>query len=362
MKQCLVKINLVSIDGETAEAGVKVINSHKMVGNPYNDGTYSYFWYDEKQGDRRDPSKLYKVSDSLATINAYMTGALASDKVLTDLTFISKGKVGQEVAWAKTAGIRVKNIISAKANHATATYTDVKYETDAFLVEKATINLTLANLIKYANTPKCEFFDDFVSIAGALGTTIANAITLQDYYWDVSSSTSGTVTTTAEADPFNGKLLFDTTSTGSRTAIAAWRSANFNGALEKTFSCRFVTSNITNTEIKIGWYASANDYCYINFDTATHASNIYLATNNNNAGVKRDDSGVDLVAATPVDISITMKGTSIVALVNNTKITIANCSARDLDTFKPYIYVDNKSAAEQKLLGVDWVDISHYRV
>ena len=133
-------------------------------------------------------------------------------------------------------------------------------------------------------------------------------------------------------------------------------------SIRENICCSFVTSNITNTEIKIGWYASANDYCYINFDTDTNAANIYLATNNNNGGVKRDDSGVDLVAGTPVDISITMKGTSIVALVNNTKVTIANCTARDLDTFKPYIYVNNKAAAEQKLLGVDFVDISHYRV
>ena len=358
----LVKVTVVSIDGDTGFAGTKAINSYKMVGTPWNDGTNTYFNYDEKQGDRRDPSKVYAVSESLAAINLYMDGAKASEKILTDLTFISKGAKSRKVAFAETSGLRVKNIISAKANAATATYTDVMYETDAFLVQEATINLTLANLIKYANAPKVEYFDDFVSIAGELGTTIANAITLQDYFWDVSGSSSGTVTTTAEADPFNGKLLFDTTATGSRTAVAAWRTASFNGALEKTFAARFVTSDIANTEIKIGWYASANDYCYINFDTDTHASNIYLATNNNNGGVKRDDSGVDLVAATPVDISITMKGSSIVALVNNTKVTIANCTARDLDTFKPYIYVNNKAAAEQKLLGVDFVDISHYRV
>ena len=361
MKRALVRVVVVSIDGDTKQAGTKVINSHKMVGTPWNDGTYTHFWYDEKTGDRRDPSKEYIVSDSLLTINAYMTGAVASDKILTDITFISKGKVGREVAFAETAGLRVKNIISAQANAATASYTDIKYEVDAFLVEKATINLTLANLIKYANSERLDYFDDFVSIAGTLGTTIANAVTLQDYYWSV-SNTNGNVAVVAEADPYNGKLTLDTSATGSSFASATWRSAIFNGALEKTFIARFKTSNITNTEIKIGWYASANDYCYINFDTATNAANIYLASNNNNAGIQRDDSTVDLVAATSVDIAITLKGTSIVALVNGNKVTIANCSVRDLDTFKPHIYVDNKAAAEQKLLDVDFVKFSHYRV
>ena len=361
MKKALVKVTVVSVDDKTNYAGTKVINSHKMVGTPYSDGTYTHFWYDEKQGDRRDPSKEYKVSESLATINAYMAGAVASDKIITDLAFINKGNEWGTPAWAKTAGLRVKNIISAEANITTGTYTDIRYEVDAFLVEKATINLTLANLIKYANADLVEFKDDFISIPGVLGTTIATAITLQDYYWAV-TNTNGNVAVVAEADPFNGKLTLDTSATGSSLASAAWRTACFNGALEKTLSFRFKTSNITNSEIRIGWYASANDYCYINFDTATNAANIYLASNNNNAGVKRDDSGVDLVAATAVDVSITLKGTNIIALVNGTKITIANCTARDLDTFVPYIYVDNKDAAEQKLLDVDFVELSHYRV
>lgn len=362
MKQApLVKVTVISIDGETAHAGVKVINAYKICGTPYTEGSYTVFGYDEKHGDRRDRSKRYVVSDALATINSYVSNATLSNKVLTDITCVTKGSSG-EISFAKTSGFIVKNIISAEANRTTATYTDIKYEVDAFEVEKVTVNLTLANLIKYANTPNFEYWDDFVSIGGALGTAIATAVTLQDYYWDVSTSTSGTVTETAEADPFYGKLLFDTTATGSRTAIAAWRTAIFNGAFEKTFKARFATSNITNTEIKIGWFASANDYCYLNFDTATNAANLYLATNNNNAGVQRDDSGVDLVAATAVDVSITIKGTSIIALVNGTKVTITNCSVRDLDTFKPYIYVDNKAAAEQKLLGVDFVGVSQYRV
>lgn len=361
MKQLLVKLNVISIDGETSWAGARVLNSSKIVGNPYSDGTYVHFLYDEKLGDRRDPAREYVVSDSLATVNAYETGALAADKVLTDLTFVTKGKEGRAVPFAKTSGLRVKNIISAVANRTTATYTDVRYEVDAFLTEIATINITLANLVKYANAPKVEFFDDFISAAGTLGTALGSETTLQDMYW-AKSGTNGTVKVIAEADPFNGKMELETTATGSSTAIATWRSANFNGALEKTFSCRFALDNITNTEIKLGWYASANDYCYINFDTATNAANIYLASNNNNGGVKRDDSGVDLVAATAVDISVTLKGTSIVALVNGNKVTIANCTARDLDTFVPYLYVDNKAAAETKKLDVDWVDISHYRV
>ena len=355
----LVYVTVVSINGNTSQAGSKLINVHRIVGEPFNDGTYTHFGYDEKYGDRRDAAKEYIVSNPLNEIVMFQNDK--KDKIITDIAALTKGK-NYETSFAKTISLIVSKIVEAKANPTTASYTDVKYEVDAFKTEFIKINLTLANLIKYANSEKVEYFDDFTSIAGALGTTIANAITLQDYQWDVSGSTSGTVTTTVEADPFNGKLVFDTTSTGSRTAQALWRGACFNGALEKTFATRFLVSNITNTAVKIGWYASANDYCYLTFDTAVHASKIYLASKNNGGAAKSDDTGATLSAATAYDVSITLKGTTILAYVNGVKVAVVNCTARDIDTFVPLMYVDNKAAAEQKTMSVDWVRINHYRV
>jgi len=361
MNKTLFKANVISISGNTNYAGVKVLNANKIKGNLYFDGTYTHFLYDEKEGDRRDPAREYVVSENYITMDSYQLSASAKSNVIP-CTFVSKGRQGRQVAWANTSEIKVKDIISAEANKVTSTYTDVRYEVDAFLVEYATIDMTLANFLVNGNLERVEFSDDFISAPGTLGTAIATAVTLQDYDWDVSSSTSGTVKVVAEADPFFGKLEFDTTATGSRTAIAAWKSASFQGALERSFKVRFSTSNITNSEIKIGWYASANDYCYFNFDTTTHATKTYIASNANGAGVKRDDTGVVMGATTIYEVAVTLKRTTIVFTINGTRVVPVNCTLRDLDTFVPYIYVDNKAAAEQKILSVDRVDIVQYKI
>ena len=198
------------------------------------------------------------------------------------------------------------------------------------------------------------YYDDFLEQAQALAsTTVSNAHL-------VGSGTNGTQAVTAST---GGVLRLDTSNVGSSTSVVAFREAVFDTLKAPVLEFRIKTDDITNTEIKAGFRVDANDYVYFNFNTATSAANIYLATNNNGAGEIATDTGIDLTASTYLKFKIAIAGNAALAVfIDDVQVATAHTGGiRSLATFVPYFYVDNKAAAESKKMDIDYIRVLQQR-
>jgi hypothetical protein len=209
------------------------------------------------------------------------------------------------------------------------------------------------------------YYDDFLDSAAALAASLAA------YYWTETQAANGTIDIVAA---LHGTMVVDTGALANGWAQMQWNAANFEGGKLKGMQVRFSLSNITNCTMFIGWSiagdisAPANDLFCLHFDTATDAANLYAASNNAGGGEQNDDTGCDLVAGQWYVAEITMDTTTITLTVFDETAdtlyttTISNCTARDLDTFLPTIHQDNKAAAEQKQLSIDFIKIYQDRL
>lgn len=194
---------------------------------------------------------------------------------------------------------------------------------------------------------KMYWCDDFMEAANVLASTVYSKC-----HW-AGAGTNGTQTITAAT---NGVIILSTTATGSSTSTLTYNGANTtDNDLNPVFEAHMTTDDITNTKVNCGFYADANDYIMFEFDTADDAANIYLVTNNNGGGEVAQDTGVDIVAGTYNTFTIEIAADdSYEVFIDGVQVCeTPTGSIRDV-SFKPYFYVDNKAAAEEKKLSVDY--------
>lgn len=194
---------------------------------------------------------------------------------------------------------------------------------------------------------------DFDEIAAALASTSM-------VYYYTGGGTSGTQ---AIAAVEGGVIQLSTTSTGSRSSTLIYAgSIVADNDKEWEYKCRFKLNDITNTKMDIGMYVDGNDEIILRFDTAVNAANLYLVTENNNGGEVVEDTTVDLVADTWYTLAIEVSADdSFVVYIDDTQVLKTHTGTiRDV-AFKPYAYVDNKTAAEEKILSIDYISFNQNR-
>ena len=92
--------------------------------------------------------------------------------------------------------------------------------------------------------------DDFMEAAAALASTVYSKA-----HW----TGGGTLGTQAVIAGINGIMQLDTTATGSRSSTLTLTSANLDTLYAPKVEFCVNVSSITNSNVKVGLYASAND-------------------------------------------------------------------------------------------------------
>jgi hypothetical protein len=179
-------------------------------------------------------------------------------------------------------------------------------------------------------------------------------------YYFTGGGTAGTQSIITDE---NGTMELDTTATGSRSSTLTYTSANFNTNNAPEMITALSVSNITNSKVEVGWYVDANDCLMFRFDTAVDPANIYLVSENNNGGEVTTDTGVDLTAGTMFTFKIKINADeTFAAYINGTQVAAGHIGTiQQLATFKPWYYIDNKAAAEQKLMDIDYLYLNQAR-
>lgn len=201
---------------------------------------------------------------------------------------------------------------------------------------------------------RVHYKHDFDEIGAVLASTS------MAYYY-TGGGTSGTQTIAAAEC---GEMQLSTTATGSRSSTLIYAgSIVADNDKEWEFKTRVKLNDITNTKMECGMYVDANDEIVFRFDTALDAANIYLVTESNNAGEVVTDTTVDLVVGEWIEFSIEVAADdTFEVFINGTEVLNVHTSnvIRDV-AFKPWFYVDNKAAAEEKILSIDYVEFSQNR-
>jgi len=201
---------------------------------------------------------------------------------------------------------------------------------------------------------RVHYKHDFEEAAAALASTSMN-------YFYTGGGTSGTQEILAVE---NGEMALKTTATGSRSSTLIYKGAIVaDNDKEWEFGTRVKLDNITNTKMEVGMYVDGNDEIVFRFDTDVDAANIYLVTESNNAGEVVTDTTVDLVAGEWIEFSIEVAADdTFEVFINGTEVLNVHTTniIRDV-AFKPWFYVDNKAAAEEKILSIDYVEFSQNR-
>lgn len=212
----------------------------------------------------------------------------------------------------------------------------------------ADFNKTIQDQLEFPNVLVWQ--DDFMEAAASLSSTVySNA------HW----TGSGTNGTQAIVAGVGGWCRLDTTSTSSSTSILTFTTANFDTTSNPIVEFYFKADNVTNCTYNLGFYASSDDYAYIEFNTSTSAASIYLKSKNNGATEVSTDTLVDIRAGVFFKVKIQLLVTGgIKAYIDDVQVAeLHTGSVQSLATFKPRVYADNKSASQSNKLDLDYVRI-----
>jgi hypothetical protein len=201
---------------------------------------------------------------------------------------------------------------------------------------------------------RMQWTDDFLEGANALAST-----TISNVYW----TGAGTNGTQAIIAGVNGIMQLDTSATGSSTSTLTFTTTDFDVANNPSMEVRIAVSAITNSKFELGFYATANDYLLFRFDSAVSATTLYVASNKNGAGEVATAIGVTVGADTYLKLRIdTYSDATYKLYVNNVEVEgLSTNVIRSLATFKPYFYIDNKTASASKKMNIDYVKLSQDR-
>jgi hypothetical protein len=186
---------------------------------------------------------------------------------------------------------------------------------------------------------RMQWEDDFIEAGNLIAAT-----TLTKLFW-TGTGASGTQTVTVA---LNGTMVLATGAGGNQTSILTFTHAIFDTDAAPSMEFRIKSDLLTNRRVAAGFWASANDYLYFLFDTAINAANIYIGSNNNAGGEQTTDTTVDLVNNTYFIGRIEIAADETFKFfINNVEVAAAHGAntIRQLATFVPYFYIDNKAIA-----------------
>lgn len=204
----------------------------------------------------------------------------------------------------------------------------------------------------YIQFPAYHHCSDFDEALGGASLALASSV-IAKAYW-VGGGTSGTQTLVADstADQ-NTYINLSTTATGSRSSSIIF--SRFIPIDQRSVEFRIFVSSKTNTNQSFGFYDGSANYAWFNFDTAVNADNIYAECYNGT--LTRTDTGVDITTGTWVTFRIIQfAGPFTYFYINDTLVATIQTNT-DTNPMKPYIFVNNKASAEEKIIYVDYVKV-----
>lgn len=195
--------------------------------------------------------------------------------------------------------------------------------------------------------------DDFIEQAGSLGASIFSGA---HWYGE------GVGTQDIVADAHNGIIRLATTATASRSSSIKTIQKFLDTAYDIEIEWRMKVSSLSNCTVYAGLYKDTNDYFYFEFDSATSASLIYVTSKFNSGAEISTSTGETLTAATYKTFKMRVISGAVTMFINGVQVGtnhtggIASSAAHRI-----FFYVDNKAAAENKNLDVDYVRVNQER-
>jgi hypothetical protein len=202
----------------------------------------------------------------------------------------------------------------------------------------------------YLDFPMYHHVSEFDETPAVLASSV-----IAKLFW-TGGGTSGTQEIFADgSNGLNDEITYlrlSTTATGSRSStLTSQRS--FDSSMCRWDALLRFNTDLTDTARRWGWYYDSTHYAYFYFDTATHATKLYFAYNNGGS-IQLVDLGIDM----PDDglfhrFTIQIYVGKIYVYVDQVLESEISTSINNL--FKSYFYVDNKTAAEEKVIDIDYV-------
>jgi len=217
-------------------------------------------------------------------------------------------------------------------------------------------NNVFINKRGYIRQYSLVFEDDFMEASAALASTVWSKA-----HW-TGSGTNGTQTITASVE--GGQIQLDTTGTANSTSVLSFTNKIFKFTREPIldWGFRLDANTLANQKIEMGWYVDTND-CLM-FRIKPNDANLYLVTENNNAGEVETDTLNDIAVQTWYNLRIEMiTPTTFKIYLNNQEIlsSHSNNTVRDMDPFFPRFYIDNQANADNRYLSLDFVRVYQQR-
>lgn len=210
----------------------------------------------------------------------------------------------------------------------------------------------------YIQFPPYYHISDFDE--GVADTTALSASIIANQYW-TGSGTNGTQTFDVNGSyDSNTPLLIQTGALANSTSQILFKRATDTNVGQCVMEFRFDVTNITNTRFEFGTYTSATSYAILLFDTAVHASNWYFATYTGGAESRTVLSQFPS-ANTWVTLRIVFRGSSSALIYIDDTLILTYSTAGVPLTKQPYVYINNKAAAENKKIYLDYVKMWYLR-
>jgi len=234
-------------------------------------------------------------------------------------------------------------LISLTSNNQEANLIEIL---DTSLTATHPARITNRNYIQFPAYYHCSDFDELASGDVALSSSV-----VAKSYW-VGWWTSGTQTLVGWSnEDENTYIKLSTTSTASRTSTLTF--GRFIAQENQwSFECRMIFNDITNTNSRWGFYLDASNYVTFSFDTDLHASRLYI-------GAKSGWTGSDTQLTQTISAStwylfrISIIGSVATFYLNDVAIGTLTGNIPSSHC-KPYFYISNKAASEEKILYIDY--------
>lgn len=202
---------------------------------------------------------------------------------------------------------------------------------------------------KRVEIQQMEWLDDFIEAPATLASTVYSKA-----YW----TGGGTYGTQEIITGINGIMRLSTTNTGNRSSSLTFANDAFHNDGNWVFEAAIKTNALTSRKINVGMYKDSNDYIMFEFDTADDAAKIYLVTKNNGSSEVSEDTGKTLIANCYYVFRIEAHADNTFELYINGDQVLETHTGTIADVaFKPYFYIDNKTANQENLLDIDYVKI-----
>lgn len=201
----------------------------------------------------------------------------------------------------------------------------------------------------FLNFPAYHHRSDFDEANNAWASTV-----LAQAYWTF-AGTAGVTAEVAQGYLSNDTWTYarlSTTSTASRNVSIDFKTQTKMSST--MMECMVYFNAITNMKAEWGYYYDATHYLLFRFNSDVDASKIYFAWNNG-SGDTATDTGATIAATTWYRFRIRVGPASdVTAWVDDTSVAVGTPSV--FDTGSPNFYIDNRSASNERIMYIDYVD------